>query len=249
MDQLVPPGKSLLVLAYQPQDSRLKDTYQGKVTVLPPNEHAQIASLPSQTFDAILSSPSLPFSGPFLSHMFRVMKNGSLLILNHPASQNFTQGLQYAGFEEVKSARQEQVIQVIFRKPSQPPDASKNKQQQAKVSSNVWKFAAEDMMDDDVQMDLEDEDALLESDPLDVKSLKSSYAACGATNQPTRKACKNCTCGRAEQEAGGASSNNAPTSACGSCGLGDAFRCSTCPYLGMPPFKMDQQGKPVKLDL
>ena len=69
----------------------------------------------------------------------------------------------------------------------------------------------------------------------------------------SRKACKNCTCGRAEEEAAGAPppkltldmlENPGAAGGCGSCQLGDAFRCASCPYRGLPSF---QPGKKIEL--
>ncbi|XP_072242670.1 anamorsin [Leuresthes tenuis] len=111
----------------------------------------------------------------------------------------------------------------------------------------MWTLSANDMDDDDV--DLLDSDALLDEDDLkkpDPSSLKAP--TCGEGAAKKKKACKNCTCGLAEeleQESKGQQKNNLPKSACGSCYLGDAFRCASCPYLGMPAFK---PGEKIVLD-
>ena len=70
--------------------------------------------------------------------------------------------------------------------------------------------------------------------------------------KPVRKACKDCTCGRAEADAQGVRLQltqemlDNPQSACGSCGMGDAFRCAGCPYRGLPSFEM---GKKIELPM
>ncbi|XP_038142856.1 anamorsin isoform X2 [Cyprinodon tularosa] len=113
-------------------------------------------------------------------------------------------------------------------------------------TKKMWMLSANDI-DDDV--DLLDSDALLDEDDLkkpDPASLKAT--SCGEGASKKKKACKNCTCGLAEeldQENKEKQKSNLPKSACGSCYLGDAFRCASCPYLGMPAFK---PGEKIVLD-
>ncbi|XP_008811330.2 anamorsin homolog [Phoenix dactylifera] len=96
----------------------------------------------------------------------------------------------------------------------------------------------------DDESDLIDEDSLLTEEDLKKPQLPP-VGDCEVGS--TRKACKNCTCGRAETEEKvqklglTAEQLDNPQSACGNCGLGDAFRCGSCPYRGLPPFKLGEK--------
>ena len=95
--------------------------------------------------------------------------------------------------------------------------------------------------------ELIDEEALLDDEDRK-KPDESSLRVCATTKK--RKACANCSCGLAdeiEQEKLAVIRENTQNakSSCGSCHLGDAFRCASCPYSGLPAF---QPGEQVVLD-
>merc|ERR1719347_1815003 len=100
----------------------------------------------------------------------------------------------------------------------------------AKQPASVWTL--DDIEDDSVE--LVDDKTLLSEEDL-VKPDPATLRVCGTTGK--RKACKDCSCSlREELDAGNEVKKKDFTSSCGSCYLGDAFRCASCPYLGMPAF-------------
>ncbi|KAG1671568.1 hypothetical protein FOA52_011291 [Chlamydomonas sp. UWO 241] len=102
-------------------------------------------------------------------------------------------------------------------------------------SAAAWRVAAGD--GDEL---VDDEELLTEDDKRPAAPPTESDCNVGAG----KKACKNCSCGRADAEAARDTKvaltqdmlDNPVESACGSCGLGDAFRCASCPYRGVPAF-------------
>jgi len=118
------------------------------------------------------------------------------------------------------------------------PDITNNGQQPLKFASTLLPVNsnADDLIDENEL--LQDEDRR-RPDQSQLKVSGCSDAAADA-NKP-RKACKNCSCGLAETLANGNDAAAPVKSSCGSCYLGDAFRCSTCPYKGTPPFKPGEQ--------
>ncbi|KAK3326434.1 cytokine-induced anti-apoptosis inhibitor 1, Fe-S biogenesis-domain-containing protein [Apodospora peruviana] len=120
--------------------------------------------------------------------------------------------------------------------------------------------------DDDDDDGLIDEDTLLSEE--DLRRPIPQPPECQPKPGKKRRACKDCTCGlaarlEAEDKARKAKADKdlkalkltasdlnemeldltvaGKTGSCGSCALGDAFRCADCPYIGLPPFKPGEE--------
>ncbi|KAL3285291.1 hypothetical protein HHI36_019401 [Cryptolaemus montrouzieri] len=173
--------------------------------------------------------PKKSITNELASQLLSISKPGSKLVIQSDSSElDFL--LKTNGFVNLN---QEKDSITICEKPTYQLGSSARID--LKKSPAVWKID-----DDNEEDELIDSDQLLDEDDLkrpDPTTLK----VCGTTGK--RKACKNCSCGLAEELADEAKSGkvvdttDAPKSSCGNCYLGDAFRCASCPYLGMPAFK------------
>ncbi|XP_077231420.1 anamorsin homolog [Tasmannia lanceolata] len=188
----------------------------------------------------------------WLEEIARVLKPGGMILVHATLPPN-------EHTDKLRSALERRLLligfleaQVLQLKPFLPSADTQTFSVKAKKPS--WKIGSsfsiklgtkslpKVQIDDD--LDLIDEDSLLTDEDLKKPQLPLA-GDCEVGS--TRKACKNCTCGRAEAEEKvqklglTVEQLDNPQSACGSCGLGDAFRCKTCPYKGLPPFKLGEK--------
>ena len=201
------------------------------------------AAPPSQKFSSCTLDCSDPFqnASSVLDMLLPLLSPGARLTMRAPAAAaaDADTALLFAGFmnAQLRAAPSDGLCEIEAHKPAYEPGAAStltSSQPAARAAAAAWKLSADD--------DAIDEDSLLSlSDASASAAVKISNDDCDLI-AGVRKACANCSCGRADAED---ASKPPPVavdnSACGSCYLGDAFRCAGCPSRGLPPFKPGQK--------
>lgn len=217
-------------------------------------------NLNSSSLDAVVSVSGLHMQH-WLLELARVLKPGGIIVLQNPDSahhdvketlSSLERNLLLAGFVVLEGADGSieglGPLVVKGRKPTWETGSSfklKKTVAEKPAKGTIFDIPSFKVQLEDDLDDLIDEDSLLTEE--DLKKPELLPVDDCEVGKAGRKACKNCTCGRVEmeekQEKLGLTSDllDNPQSSCGSCGLGDAFRCSTCPYKGLPPFKLGEK--------
>ncbi|XP_072947562.1 anamorsin homolog [Epargyreus clarus] len=239
-------GDNVLIICNKNEQESLKSlcTDVQKLTngsiILEESEKITSSSHPVSSFDVVITNPQPPHSvehtDNLLALIVKVLKpNGKLIARDN---KDISLPLKLNGFINVQKNNDDTIS-------AQKPSFEVGSKAVLKLSdkAKLWTI---DNNDEDPWYSKDDgelieQDLLIDQDDL-TKPDKQSLRVCATTGK--RKACADCSCGLAEELRG--ETKETPKSSCGSCYLGDAFRCATCPYLGMPAFK---PGETVKLDL
>lgn len=210
-----------------------------------------LSNVKNDSADVIASNlPKKEFTSEILKKLLVILKPGGKLFLSQQDNRDYIKfELITNGFMNVEVTGGTGNVRAV--KPTFDVGSSSSIML-PKKTTGVWKL--DKLLDEDIETidpdDLLDEDDLIKPDP-------TTLRVCGTTGK--RKACKDCSCGLADELAAEVKTGklidttDAPKSSCGSCYLGDAFRCSTCPYLGMPAFKPGEKiqlmGNQLQADL
>mmetsp|Transcript_293 Transcript_293/g.955 ORF Transcript_293/g.955 Transcript_293/m.955 type:complete len:206 (-) Transcript_293:865-1482(-) len=161
-------------------------------------------------------------SDDVLKNALKALKPGGALSVEKVSGdrQKLEDACRLAGFVDVSTSQEEGLV---ARRPKYSIGAKM-----------VLPWAAADQTADNDE--IIDENELLADEDLPVKEPVQRTRGAGG-----RKPCANCSCGLKEQLENSQETAEVKTeeaaSKCGNCHLGDGFRCASCPYLGLPPFK------------
>lgn len=207
-----------------------------------------LGNFKDESFSIVKVIDHLP-SEDVISHIFRILKPTGKVsydgkgLYTRESAQNLSEELKINGFVDIIVAKDTESNErfITCQKPSWRLGSSvtlKTSSQPAEKTT-PWKLNVADITEDD----LIDEDELIQ----EANKFTSSSAISGCDGEVNeengkKRACKNCSCGFADEEEKAMSLGiNAPeksaSSSCGNCYKGDAFRCGSCPYLGLPAFE------------
>jgi len=230
----------------QLQGGKLVIIHQGKVSV---------AGIAPSSLDAVISFGSFSsHNDELLNTIMPLLKPGAFIALFEPLkdrsaemSEQLSRRLLFSGFVDSKISQAGEHFEISASKPDWEVGSAQkiNLRTGANKAAQTSAWASVSEHDNDII----DEDSLItDSDRTSKPSTKADDCEVGSSG---KKACKNCTCGRADAEASGDApkpkltkemiENPGVNSSCGSCGLGDAFRCKGCPYRGLPAFKVGEK--------
>lgn len=190
----------------------------------------QLEKLTDASFDEVKVLYRIPCDST-LAHVLRVLKPSAKCLVekcieSREAGQNLAVDLELAGFVDVMAAK-DPVTSDRFVVCQKPKEITAPAPISLPATQQKWRVNISDL----AESDLVDENDLLEAE-----AVVAAPMDCGTGVGGKKRACKNCTCGLAEQEDDAPAPAPSAKSSCGNCYKGDAFRCASCPFLGKPAF-------------